>query len=230
VGIDEPVEALVDRGWRELARIDAMLASEEIDEDGWHRDVAKLIVPVYLSGTNPRSQSGSTADELQWEQTRRMLLDAVDRSGTFLDVGCANGYLMECLHRWAATDGIALEPYGVEISPELADLARRRLPQWRSRIWTGNAYDFQPAIRFDFVRTGLEYVPLPRRREFVQRLLTRYLAPKGRLIIGVQTEVRSDRSVEETVSGWGNLIAGHVERPHLDPRALRRAFWIDRPS
>jgi SAM-dependent methyltransferase len=230
VGVDEPVEALVDRGWRELARIDAMLASEEIDEEGWHREVAKLIVPAYLSGTNPRAQSGSSADEPGWEQSRRLLLDAVDRSGTFLDVGCANGYLMECVQRWAAIDGIALEPYGLEISHDLADLARRRLPRWRSRIWTDNAFDFQPAIRFDFVRTGLEYVPPTRRREFVERLLTRYVAPKGRLIIGVQTELRGDGSVEETVSRWGNVIAGHVERPHLDPRAVRRAFWIDRLS
>jgi SAM-dependent methyltransferase len=228
VGVDEPAEALVDRGWREWARIDAMLASGEIDEEGWHREVAKVVVPAYLAGENPRAQSGASGDEARWEQARRPLLQAVNRSGTFLDIGCANGYLIECIHRWAGTDGIALDVYGLEISPELADLARRRLPSWRTRIWTGNANDFEPPRRFDFVRTGLEYVPPSSRPEFVERLLTRYLDPGGRLIIGMQTELRTKKSVEETVSGWGNRITGRVELPHPDPRAVRRAFWIDR--
>jgi len=228
VGVDEPVEALVDRGWRDLARIDAMLTRGEIDEESWHREVEKVVVPAYLAAKNPRGQSGSSSNAAQWEEARRPLLQAVDRSGTFLDIGCANGHLIECLERWARVDGVVLEVYGLEISPELGDLARRRLPQWRGRIWTGNAYDFEPPMRFDFVRTGLEYVPPSSRQEFVRRLRTRYLNPGGRLIIGMQTELRSESSIEGTVSEWGNVIAGRVERSHSDLRAVRRAFWIDR--
>jgi SAM-dependent methyltransferase len=213
-----------------LARIDAMLADGEIDEEGWHRAIAEVVVPAYLAGANPRAQSGSSRDESGWEQARRPLLQAVDRPGSMLDIGCANGYLMECLHRWAAEDGIALEVYGLEISPELADLARGRLPRWRTRIWTGNAYDFPPPMRFDFVRTGLEYVPPTRRREFVRRLLARYLNPRGRLIIGMQTELRTEKSIEDAVSQWGNVIAGRLETEHPDPRAVRRAFWIDQDA
>jgi SAM-dependent methyltransferase len=207
-----------------------MLARGEIDEEGWHREVAKVVVPAYLAATDPREQSGSSTDETRWEEARRPLLQAVPRSGTFLDIGCANGYLMECLHRWGEMEGIALEVYGLEISPDLADLARRRLPRWQARIWAGNAYDFEPPMRFDFVRTGLEYVPRSRRQEFVQRLLTSYLHPGGRLIIGMHTEIRTERPIEEAVSGWGDVIAGRIERPHSDPRAVRRAFWIDRTA
>jgi hypothetical protein len=36
------------------------------------------------------------------------------------------------------------EPYGVDISPALAELARRRLPQWHGRIWIGNADEWRP--------------------------------------------------------------------------------------
>jgi SAM-dependent methyltransferase len=230
VGIDEPAEALVDRGWRELARIDVMLARGEIDEEGWHRAVAKVVVPAYLAGANPRAQSGFSSDEAAWEQARRPLLQALDRGGTFLDIGCANGYLMECVQLWAAIEGIALEVYGLEISPELAELARRRLPQWRARIWTGNAYDFKPPTTFDFVRTGLDYVPPSRRQEFVRRLLTSYLNPGGRLIIGMYTELRTETPIEQEVSEWGNAIAGRFEMAHPDQRAVRRAFWIDRES
>jgi SAM-dependent methyltransferase len=228
VGVDEPAEALVDRGWRELAGIDAMLASGEIDEEGWYREVSKAVASKYLAAKSPHAQSGFSRDQAGWEQARRPLLRAIKSSGTFLDIGCANGYLMECLQRWGAEDGIELEVYGLEISSELAGLARMRLPQWRDRIWTGNAYDFEPQMPFDLVRTGLEYVPRSRRREFVQRLLIKYLRPGGRLIIGMQTELRSEESVESAVADWGHAIAGRVEVPHPDPRAVRRAFWIDR--
>jgi hypothetical protein len=44
----------------------------------------------------------------------------------------------------------------------------------------------------------------------------------------MQTELRTESSIEEVVSEWGNVIAGRVELAHSDPRAMRRAFWIDR--
>ncbi|MEJ7654831.1 MAG: class I SAM-dependent methyltransferase, partial [Chloroflexia bacterium] len=99
---------------------------------------------------------GSVAD---WTYKRGLIADAVNRSGSFLDGGCASGYLMETMHEWCGERGYAIEPYGLDISPELADLARRRLPQWEDRIFVGNAIDWTPPQRFDFVRTGLDYVP-----------------------------------------------------------------------
>ena len=33
----------------------------------------------------------------RWEGARRLLLDAVTADGSFLDVGCANGHLLECV-------------------------------------------------------------------------------------------------------------------------------------
>jgi 2-polyprenyl-3-methyl-5-hydroxy-6-metoxy-1,4-benzoquinol methylase len=88
---------------------------------------------AYLHGTNPREQSGFGRDERDWERYRRVVTAPINRDGTFLDVGCANGLLMESVARWAAEDGHRIEPYGVEISPKLAELARRRLAQWRDR-------------------------------------------------------------------------------------------------
>jgi hypothetical protein len=44
-----------------------------------------------------------------------------------LDVGGANGHLMECLERWTAQKGYRLERYGLDIWPELIGVARQRL-------------------------------------------------------------------------------------------------------
>ncbi len=231
---ETPIELAKNRAWPLLARLNAALEAGEIDEAQWYREVAAVITPAYLAADNPRAQSGSSADDAGWAHARGLIADAVDRDGTFLDVGCASGYLMECLVRWCQERGHRIEPYGLDIAPELADLARQRLPHWAERIFVGNAIDWAPPRRFDFVRTGLEYVPQQRQRDLVARLLRDVVAPGGRLIIGVYSEevdaTRAGPSEEERVAAWGvgAGIAGRTERPHLrDARLVYRAFWLD---
>jgi trans-aconitate methyltransferase len=145
-----------------------------------------------------------------------------DEAGqSFLDVGCANGHLMESMARWAG-----VEPYGLDISPELAELARRRLPRWADRIWVGNALDWRPPRRFDVVRTAIDYVPDPRRQALVEHLLSF----AGRLVIGVFNEERDLRTQEQLVTGWGFEVVGRSERTHTHPRLAYKAFWIDAKS
>jgi SAM-dependent methyltransferase len=216
----DEVEALKDGGWREIAAIDAALERGEIDEEGWHHAMAQLVVPAYLAAETPWGQSGKSGDAALWEEARRHVVDAIERDGSFLDVGCASGYLMESVVRWSPH---RVEPYGLEIAPELAELARRRLPQWADRIFVGNALTWEPLRRFDFVRTGLDYVPRRRRRELVEQLL----GFCDRVIVGSFNEQVEERALERDVESWGFTIAGRSERAHRDPRVVRRVFWID---
>jgi SAM-dependent methyltransferase len=227
---DEYLEALKERSWRQVAAIDQALERGEIDEPGWYRAVGELIVPAYLAGDNPRAQSGHSGDEQRWEGARRLLLDAVDRGGSFLDVGCANGHLMECLRAWAAQDGLDLELWGLEISAELARLARERLPQCADRILEGNVLGWRPPRRFDYVRLNLDYVPAVRRSDLVAHVLTGVVVAGGRLIVGVFNEETDEPAQERDVELWGFRVAGSTQRPHPDTeRLVRRAFWIDAP-
>jgi len=219
------VEALKNRAWHEVAAIDLALENGVIDEGGWFRAMVQMIVPAYLAADNPRAQSGHSGDEGEWEAARRHILSAVDGPGTFLDVGCANGHLMETLTAWAAEDGVRIESYGVDISPELVALARRRLPQWARRIWVGNALTWQPPIRFDYVRTGLEYAPPGRRGTLVSHLLRR--VARRRLIIGSFNEEPDDPTTERELAALGFAVAGRSEMPHRDPRVVRRVLWIN---
>ena len=43
---DDPYAPFKERAWREVAAIDAQLERGEIDEDGWHRAMADLVVPA----------------------------------------------------------------------------------------------------------------------------------------------------------------------------------------
>jgi SAM-dependent methyltransferase len=159
------------------------VASLSSDEIRWFEKKREFHETHYLPGSNPRQQSGFGRDERDWERFRRPVLAPVDRDGTFLDIGCANGLLMESAFRWAHEDGRRLEPYGLDLSEKLAELARQRLPHWRERIFAGNALVWEPPRQFDFVRTELVYVPRPRRHDYVEHLLARVVAPGGRLIV-----------------------------------------------
>jgi SAM-dependent methyltransferase len=151
-----------------------------IDDEEWFRAMAGIFEAAYLAGDNPRAQSGFGGDEERWEAGRRPITKAIDRGGTFLDVGCASGYLMESVVRWSP---LHIEPYGLELVPAIAELARNRLPQWADRIFVGNALTWEPPERFDFVRTELVYVPESRQRDLLARLLADVVAPGGRLIV-----------------------------------------------
>ena len=148
----------------------------------------------YLAAAERTAQSGCSTGEEGWEIGRRPIITAIHRSGTFLDVGCANGLLMESLVRWSEH---AVEPYGLDFAAGLVELARRRLPQWAERIFHGDALEWEAPQRFDFVRTELVYAPDARRRELAERLLG-WVAPGGRLIVCGYSE-----SVCREVRGWG---------------------------
>ena len=223
---DSELARAKERGWRELAEIDASLERGEIDEDGWHAAVLALVEPAYLAGETPQLQSGKSGDARSWEQGRRLILDAVDRDGTFLDIGCANGLLMESVAAWSAEDGRMLEPYGVDISARLAHLARDRCPQWADRIWTANAATWQPPQRFDFVRTGLDYVPDRSREPYVAHLLT-FLEPGGRLVIGTHNEETDRDALADLVQSWGHPVVGRTTRPHRHPALSYKVFWVE---
>jgi SAM-dependent methyltransferase len=234
---DEPVagatlkERTVGRGWQLIEAIEDAYARGEIDAAEWHRRIGAIIGPAYLTATNPRAQSGKSGTAADWEHARRFIFAAVDRDGAFLDVGCANGHLMESAVAWLVATGYRIEPYGLEILPELAALARRRLPNWADRIATGNAIDWTPERQFDFVRTGLEYAPRRLRPELVRHLLEAVVAPGGRLIIGAHSELAgSAPQLQAEVFSWGFPIRGAVEVPHAqDFRVVRRAFWLEKP-
>lgn len=114
---------------------------------------------------------------------------------------------MESVVERARQAGYCVEPFGVDMSAKLVQLARRRLPQWRDRIFVGNALSWEPPTHFDFVRTELVYVPLSRRREYAERLLGRFVTPGGRVIIcsygSSRPEGNRAESLVEELWDWG---------------------------
>jgi SAM-dependent methyltransferase len=207
-----------------------MSANPPPDDELYFAWIIQLLEPVYLAADNPRGQSGFGGDDERWERARRVIAEGVHRDGTFLDIGCANGLLMESLVPWAAARGYRVEPYGLDISERLAELARRRLPHWADRIYTGNAFDWQPPARFDFVRTELVYVPISLQREYVQRLLADLVAPNGRLLVcSYGSSRRPEPKVEpigNVLTNWGFRVDGEAQAVELNGVPVARVAWI----
>ena len=139
---------------------------------------------AYLRETDPRGQSGFAGGPERWRAEREPILAAVDGDGDLLDVGCANGHLLECLVAWAAERGRRLVPYGLDRGAGLVALARARNPAWADRLFTGDAWTWDPPRRFRYVYVLHDCVPASHLGPLVERLLTRAVAPGGRLVVG----------------------------------------------
>jgi len=138
----------------------------------------------YLAEDDPIRQSGFSGGAARWRAERGPILDAIKTDGDVLDVGCANGYLLECLVKWGHERGLALEPYGLNCGPRLIERAKRRLPDYRANFYVGNAWDWEPPRRFRYVYTLYDCVPLAFLEEYVERVLTRMVGVGGRVIVG----------------------------------------------
>jgi hypothetical protein len=202
-----------------------------LTEQDFYADNRRTLAPAYLRGATPQEGSGFGGDTGEWRQARWHITEAIVGDGTFLDAGCANGLLMESVAAWCAERGLAVEPYGVDLSPELAELARRRLPRWADRIWAGNAVDWRPpdGQRFDYVHVLLDCVPRARRADLIRHHLAHTVRPgDGRLLVSdYATDPASGHpAAPETLRDLGFGCAGQTSGGNRPGRAPLPTAWI----
>jgi SAM-dependent methyltransferase len=147
-------------------------------------DGLERLAAAYRASDDPILQSGFGGGPERWRTERAPILAAVDRGGSFLDVGCANGFLLECLVAWASARGHALVPFGLDASAELIALARRRLPAFAAHLFVGNAWDWRPPRRFGYVYALSDLVPATHLGALLRRMHQDLLEPGGRLVVG----------------------------------------------
>jgi SAM-dependent methyltransferase len=182
---------------------------------------------TYLAADDPIAGSGFHGGPERWELERRPILDAVDGDAHLLDVGCANGYLLECLVSWAAEAEIAIVPHGVDAGEELVEAARRRLPRFAGNLHVGNAWDWQPPRAYDVVYSVWDCVPEQYLADYVNRLLDRFVAPGGRLVLGAygsRSRRQAPLAVAAFLAGLGLTVVG--SRTAGDPPTAAFA-WVD---
>jgi SAM-dependent methyltransferase len=182
---------------------------------------------TYLTSDDPIRQSGFGGGPERWRAEREPILQAVTRDGDLVDVGCANGYLLESLVAWGAERGLALTPHGVDIGPLLIAEARRRLPEFAANFEVANGWDWRPAHRFRYVYTLWDCVPPAQVGEYARRLLAQAVEPGGRLIVGAYGSRSRDTSpppIGDVLESHGLTVAG---RAHGGDPVTTAFAWVD---
>ena len=175
----------------------------------WFARLQCELEPSYLAAAEPWSQSGFSGPFERWVACRKPIAECMTEPGAFLDIGCANGYLLECVPQWAAERGTPIDPWGLDLSAKLVATARKRLVDHREKLFAGNALTWEPPRRFDYVRTELCYVPDEYQARYISRLLSEYVCRGGKLLV---TEYRSRKEssagpwVDETLRALGFAV------------------------
>lgn len=176
-----------------------------------------------LAGSCVRADDCTAEEALAaWESSRRLIATAIRASGTILDYGCANGFLLRSLQEWSRYEVV---PYGVDIDHERLNEARM--------LFTGMSGHFyhpetpaQVPPTFDHVYWAVgDNIDFSEHcnREWlaaVERLVT----PGGRLILGFyDTRARNETRVQE-LTEWG-WHAGEVIRNDFPGEEI--VCWVD---
>jgi len=195
-------------------------------QDQWNARTLALVEDAYLAAPDSRGGSGFNGDAARWQRARRVVVSAIDCDGSFLDLGCANGLLLESVVDWAAQDGHRIQPHGLELSARMAQRARQRLPQWASRIYVGDVTRWQPPQRYDFVRCELVVAPEHQRRALVERCLRELVAPGGRLILCNYGSSREPAApIVASLQQWGFAVAGSADATE-NGTVITRVAWL----
>ena len=179
----------------------------------------------YLAHDDPRLQSGFGGGAERWHRERCPILTAVDRDGTILDLGCANGFLLECLLAWGNERGVALVPYGVDQSAALIHLARERFPAFPDHFFIANVWSWVPPRRFTYVYTLADVVPESFLRAYLRRLAAEFVESGGVLIVGSYgSHSRGEQPLplEKLLPRYGLELGGSVR---AGPEGIVRFAW-----
>ncbi len=216
-------------GWNYSIKINTVYGFKRMDNyqlEEWFSALKQELESAYIQHDEPWKQSGFSGPEDRWTAVRKPIADCIDKSGSFLDIGCANGYLLECIMKWAGERGITVTPFGIDLSEKLIKLAQERLPDYINNLFVGNGWDWTPPEKFDFVRTELVYVPDSLQKQYIERIIDFYLAESGKLLIALY---RSRSTPVDTpwddvkVKDWGFEITGQVSG-YWDSKELTRVL------
>ena len=66
----------------------------------WFSEIRSLLENGYLPAETPWKKSGKSGLFEEWAKLRIPISECVETSGTFLNIGCASGFLLESLLDW----------------------------------------------------------------------------------------------------------------------------------
>lgn len=197
-----------------------------------HMESIRILESAYLRHRDPIKQSGFGGGPDRWRIERSPLLDAIDGDGEFLDLGCANGHLLESVVAWASERGINLTPYGVDLNPRLLQEAMRRFRDQPDHFWVANAWDWSPPKLFRWVYAIWDLVPIEYLPDLARHLLQHAVKRNGSLILGAygsKSEDRPSAPIADVLRASGLPVSGVSKGGELPSGGpVTRFAWVRR--
>lgn len=238
LNLDAAARSLEGQGDFALARLVASASEhrQQMTYEQHQRDGDRTTINLYLRASTPQGGSGYEGTDEEWRAARACLavaldglaadLGRADNSVSFLDVGCANGHLPASFVIWGAERRVTVDPYGIDIAPELVDRARKLNPQWAEHFWTGNMLNWQHPNGevFDLVHVLLDGVPPDKFAEAISNC-ARLVTPGGRLLVS-SYDMRPELAAETVMTKLGIHVDGHTPpRSRQDGKPGQPSAW-----
>lgn len=188
------------------------------------------------------AEANSGGDFNHWKHIRHFITQAIHTDGTFLDVGCANGFLMKCLLDWSNKTII---PFGIDNRPEAIGLAKKLLPEYADNFqcMSGDDLDNLETVnlpeRYDFVYRNYwrrEDVDSPDHINKIVEELLEHVNDDGRLLLGVywgSSHPEDSKEREHSLEAFHKFInAIKQSAPTADGEAFSETgfhwvMWVD---
>jgi len=200
--------------------------------DTWLNRLKKDIEESYLRYKEPWKQSGFMMSEEDWVKCRKPVADCMDKSGTFLDISCSIGYLLESVLSWTKERGLSITPYGIDASEKLIKVAKTRLTAFENNLVVANAMSWVSPLKYDFVRADLSYVLIESQEQFLQRIFNNFLTADGKVILcefrSKGQDVKEPWSLDK-VKNWDFKIVNQVST-FYDKIEMTRVMVVTRQS
>lgn len=143
-----------------------------------------------------------------WERRKAFIAAAIHKSGTFLDIGSGNGFLLRCLQEWSEFD---ITTYGIDVSEDYIKEARELFPGQQDNFAVLNLQDIGQIgnylpDEYDFVyfsqtwtADDIDYWTVD-----LLGLFQNYVTPGGRLIVGFYNhDFTTNRGTLERLFAFG---------------------------
>lgn len=164
-----------------------------------------------------------------WKEDRHFISEAIHHSGTILDIGCANGFLLRCLQEWSA---YTLIPYGIDIDDERLSKTSLFFPFLQNHFaklsirQLALLSDANLPLKYDFVYwnvwNNIDFVN-EEEQEYLL-LASKAVRKKGRLILGFYDRERGriEQKIQR-VKEVGLCISNRIANSTLD----KVVVWMD---